>query len=170
MTRRESRQSASLVPVVLNATWSDSPPASPLPSTYAGLPADVDSFSCGDWTVYIKRMREALGVSQAREYMLLDFGHLSMFNVYFGTCELDCAFVAEVNKLDQDVLSILSSTYCGATELAEDVVEFTKEVVGIGTETAKTGSSLAKNLRWMIPVGLAVGAGAYGYKKGWFKK
>jgi len=131
-------------------TWSDDVPVSEAPFTYAGLPDVIDDFSCGDWAVYLKRNREFYGISKAREIMLIDFGHVGAFNFEFPICEFHCSFVREVNTIDPEYLSLLSSVYCGVTDATESVI-------AVAQNAADAAESTSKNLKWMLPVGLGIG-------------
>ena len=154
----------------INGTWSDDLPTSTIPATYEGLPDVIDDFSCGDWAVYLKRNREILGVDKAREIMLIDFGHVGIFNFDFPLCEFHCSFVNEVTLLDPNLLSALAYIACGLTDTTKDVVLAVQAVAETVKNTAETGANFSKHLLWIIPiVGITTGA-YYANKYGIFEK
>jgi len=134
-------------------TWKDDIPSSPDPTTYVGLPPVIDDFSCEDWTVYLQRNVASFGLVQAKQIMLVDFGHIGLFNTIMFQCDFNCSFVHQVNEIDPNYLGATSKLYCGAQDVLDSTVEATKS-------TADAVETLANNLVWIIPVGAGL-VGAY---------
>lgn len=133
--------------------YGDTLPTSPVASTYAGFPTDMDDWSCAQLRNYYEANKAALGKDRALDIIKIDWGNLSdlSYNTPGFVCKYDCDFIRYFRTEGVDFSSIVSSAACGANNLvnsAENVTEVVKDA---------SGSSLLR-------IGLIVGGGLLAYK------
>lgn len=118
-------------------------PSSPVGSTYAGMPMDMDDWECEDWKQYYLRNKYALGKEQAVSIVNKDSYRIGIFaNAHY--CPYDCDFATFMANEGLDPSNIFSSIYCGATKVTKNVVNATvdtSEVISNVTGAVRAGTS-----------------------------
>lgn len=125
----------------LNSWISTVKPTSTVPSTYSGLPADQDNWSCDDWIIYYKRMKAAMGKAKALEIVQIDAGNTGFFaNIQF--CKGDCDFINFFKSEGLPTGNFISDLYCGASSVVQST---TRAVTNVAASTSTAVSNVASS-------------------------
>jgi hypothetical protein len=129
------------------------PPVSPLPSTYAGLPGDIDDWSCDQWKIYYTRLKVAFGQAKAIAIISQDSANTSILTSDSQFCKYDCSFVQFFAKEGLSTGNIFSKAYCTVDSVVTAV-----------QNTADTASNVTGGLKTftsnkILSVGLFAGIG-----------
>jgi hypothetical protein len=144
------------------AIFGDTKPTSPLPSSYAGLPADIDDWSCEHWRTYYSRNKALLGQQKAKDIINLDMGNISAFS-NAQWCKYDCDWVAFFQKEGLTTGNIISKGYCTVDNVATAAQNTTQSAANV--------SQSLKGITSVPVVSLALIAGAgYAVVKLFFPK
>lgn len=127
-------------------------PTSPAPSTYAGFPADIDDWGCGQWYLYHRANAELYGVEIANKYLINDFERLNPFADAWA-CKYDCDFLNYLKNNGINYTNFISDIYCTAENLT--------------SATRTTSESVAKLSKIILPLAL-IGGAYYIYTNGKF--
>lgn len=144
-------------------------PTSPLKSSFAGFPKDMDDWSCSQWIAYWNRNKAGLGVAKAREIFLIDMDNIGSF-ADVNTCKYDCGFVNFFKKEGfQDVGNIISNAYCAADSAVNTVSD---AVTSVSDTVGNVGDTLAMLTKPKVLIAAAILGGIvwYNYKTSKGKK
>lgn len=119
---------------VLQGIFTTVRPSSIFPDTYAGLPADMDDWSCGHWKVYYERNKAKSGKTAAGQLLLSDVGRVGMWaDVHM--CKYNCDWVQFFEGEGLPGGNIFSKLYCtvdNVADTAQNTTQFTKTLTGNG--------------------------------------
>jgi len=114
---------------VVNGMFSTILPSSLYPSTYAGLPEDIDDWNCSEWDAYFNRNRAISGEVAAMEVFNLDTSRTGMW-ANLELCKLDCNFVNKYKALGFNT-TLVSDIYCGAEDVTDAAGNILSGVAGL---------------------------------------
>jgi hypothetical protein len=102
----------------VNGIFTTVRPTSPIPSTYAGLPEDMDDWSCAEWVTYHKRVKAALGKDKAIDIVSRDSDSIGIW-ANSNSCKYNCEWSRYFKSEGIDPGSnIFSSLYCTAENVS----------------------------------------------------
>lgn len=139
----------------LNGWFSSTRPTSQYPQTYAGLPEDMDKWSCDDFKTYYQRNKAIIGKTAAIELAMIEYPRLSWTSTIYNWCKYDCNFVRyfEAEGIP-DSSNIFAQIYC----IGNTAVDATGNVIDTVGNVTNTLSTLTSNK--VVVLGL-LGVGAY---------
>lgn len=140
-------------------------PSSPVASTYAGFPMDMDDWDCESWKQYYIRNKAALGKTQAVSIVNKDSYRIGIFaNAH--SCPYDCDFASYMAGEGLDPSNIFSSIYCGGTKVVKNVVNATVDTSKVLSNVTSAAESVTSSK--LLTLGLIAGFGYLAYNH--FKK
>ena len=95
-------------------------PSSIYPTTYQGLPSDMDDWGCDAWKIYYTRNKQAGGKVYAMDVMNLDAERVHSF-ADLSTCKYNCEFVKFMRGEGFSIDSFISDLYCDTTGIVSSV-------------------------------------------------
>lgn len=135
------------------------PASSPLPSSYADLPPDIDDWSCDQWKIYYTRNKAAYGQAKAISIVSTDSANTSSITSNSQFCKYDCDFVNFFAKEGLVTGNIFSKAYCTVDAVAT-AVENTAD-----TASNVTGSLKSFTSSKLFSIGLIAGLGYLAVKE-----
>lgn len=133
-------------------------PTSPLASTYAGFPPDIDDWSCDQWKQYYINNKAAYGKAKAQDILNADIANTNSLTSNIQFCKYDCDWVNYFHGEGLDTGNIFSKAYC-ATDAAVTAVQNTAQTVS--NITAGVSSVTQSKV---VSVALVAGAAFVAYK------
>jgi hypothetical protein len=127
-------------------TFSKTLASSPVASTYAGFPPDMDDWSCAQWKTYYQNNVKALGKDRALQIVDVDSENVGMFATVHS-CLYDCEWVKYFKAEGLSASNIFSTLYCGASNIATSAVNTAVNSAGVienvtGAAKSFSGSKL----------------------------
>ena len=121
-------------------------PSSPLPSTYAGLPDDMDNWSCANFITYWENLKAStIARANARAIFLADVGNTGAW-ADVNLCKYDCSFVNYFESEGfADVGNIFSTLWCAANTVAT-ATNTVATAVSAGAPAVSNTASAASNI------------------------
>jgi hypothetical protein len=135
------------------AIFGNTPPSSPLPSTYAGFGPDIDDWACDTWKEYYIRNKAAFGKEKAQTILNRDIANTNSFSGHIQWCKYDCEWVKYFASEGLKTGNVFSESYCAGTAVVS-AVEHTAE-----TADNLTGSVSKLTSSKVLSLGLIAGAG-----------
>ncbi len=142
--------------------FSDVLPSSPVASSFAGFPRDMDDWNCEQWKQYYIRNKAALGQTQAVSILNSDSYRISIF-ADVHSCPYDCDWANYMAGQGMDPSNIFSMVYCGGTKVVKNVVDATVDTSQVlSNVTNKVSKFTGSSILMLVLLG---GIAYVGYNK-----
>ena len=114
--------------------------------------SEFDSqWGCADWMEWHKANVKTYGKDVANTKFTTQFNQLSSWNSEYSFCKYNCDWAQYFGNYGIDVSDVFSRATCSAVKVIDDA----GSVVTNTTGGLSTGSSVIK---WLLPIGVIVGA------------
>ncbi len=136
-------------------------PTSPVSTSYAGFPTDMDDWNCEQWKQYYLKNKAVLGQEKAISIVNNDGYRIGVF-ASVHACAYDCTWASFMASEGLDPSNIFSMAFCSIKSTTQTATTIIGDAGVIATNI--TGATKSITSTPIMPIILLVGAGLIGYK------